>query len=203
MRILFFVVAVLAMIVLSVPARASLPYYNADLGYTIWLPESWNEAPPDSLNAHELAGCALPVRGTVAPDWRAGYVHPSPGRTCALLVEAKPGRTMRDADISNFNSFLVRSLARSIREDVRLPGEPVTVFKDATYFRDRKTLRIETEVAGSGGAVLSMAYIVYTRKGMLAFTAFVDPADRETRQAVDKAVLSVYLDDRLRLAAER
>jgi hypothetical protein len=110
---------------------------------------------------------------------------------------------MRTADISNFNNFLVRSLTRSIREGVRLPGEPVTVFKDATYFRDKKTLRIETEVARDGRTMLSLAYIVYTRKGMLTFTAFVDPADREARQAVDKAVLSVYLDERLRLASDR
>ncbi|WP_319581766.1 hypothetical protein [uncultured Pseudodesulfovibrio sp.] len=199
MRSLFFVVAVLAMIIFSAPAWASLPYYNADLGYTIWLPESWTEAPPDSLNGLERTGCAWPGQ-SMAPDWRAGYVHPSSERTCSLLVEVKPGRTMQDADISNFNSFLVRSLARSIREDVRLPGGPVTVFKDATYFQDRKTLRIETEVARNGETVLSMAYIVYTRKGMLNFTAFVDPADREARRAVDKAVLSVYLDDRLRLA---
>ncbi|XXJ18668.1 hypothetical protein ACR42D_03765 [Desulfovibrio caledoniensis] len=202
MRVLFFIVAFLAMIVFSAPAWASLPYYNADLGYTIWLPKSWTEAPPDALHTLERPCCALPVRG-MAPNWRAGYVHPAGGRTCSLLVEAKPGRTMRAADISNFNSFLVRSLARAIREEVRLPGEPVTVFKDATYFRDKKTLRIETEVAGNGERVLSLAYIVYTRKGMLTFTAFVDPADRETRQAVDKAVLSVYLDERLRLAAER
>ena len=202
MRLLFFIVAVLAMIVFSAPAWASLPYYNADLGYTIWLPKSWSEAPPDSLGALERTCCAWPGRA-MAPDWRAGYVHPGGGRTCSLLVEAKPGRTMRDADISNFNNFLVRSLARSIREDVRLPGEPVRVFKDATYFRDKRTLRIETEVAGNGETVLSLAYIVYTRKGMLTFAAFVDPADREARQAVDKAVLSVYLDERLRLAVDR
>jgi hypothetical protein len=202
MRLLFFIVAFIAMIVFSAPAWASLPYYNADLGYTIWLPKSWSEAPSDSLDAWEQARGAWPVQG-MSPDWRAGYVHPGRERMCSLLVEAKPGRTMRTADISNFNNFLVRSLTRSIREGVRLPGEPVTVFKDATYFRDKKTLRIETEVARDGRTMLSLAYIVYTRKGMLTFTAFVDPADREARQAVDKAVLSVYLDERLRLASDR
>jgi hypothetical protein len=202
MRALFFLVAILAMIVFSAPAWASLPYYNADMGYTIWLPRGWSEAPPDSLDALERTGGAWPAMG-VTPDRRAGYVDPGRGRTCSLLVEVKPGRTMLAADISNFNRFLVRSLTRSIRNRVRLPGDPVTVFKDATYFRDKRTLRIETEVAKNGVTVLSLAYVVYTRKGMLTFTALVDPADREARQAVDKAVLSVYLDDRLRLAADR
>ena len=204
MRLLFFIIAVLAVTVLSASASAwaSLPYYNADLGYTIWLPKSWSEAPSGSLDALERSGCAWPGQ-RMAPDWRAGYVHPEGGRTCSLLVEVKHGRTMWAADISNFNSFLVRSLARAIREDVRLPGEPVTVFKDATYFPDKKTLRIETEVAVNDETVLSLAYIVYTRKGMLTFTAFVNPANREARQAVDKAVLSVYLDERLRLAGDR
>jgi hypothetical protein len=202
MRALFFLVALLAMIVFSAPAWASLPYYNAEMGYTIWLPKGWSEAPPDSLDAFGRTGGAWSVQGA-APDRRAGYVDPGRGRTCSLVVEVKPGRTMRTADISNFNNFLVRSLTRSIREEVRLPGDPVTVFKDATYFRDKRTLRIETEVAQGGVTMLSLAYIVYTRKGMLTFTALVDPADREARQAVDEAVLSVYLDERVRYAAYR
>ena len=197
MRALSFAVALCATILFALPARASLPYYNADMGYTIWLPKGWSEAPPDSLDAFARPRGAWPVQGMV-PDWQAGYVDPDRGRTCSLLVEVKPGRTMCAADISNFNSFLVRSLTRAIREQVRLPGGAVTVFRDATYFREQKTLRIETEVARSGATVLSLAYVVYTRKGMLTFTAFVDPADREARLAVDKAVLSVYLDDRLR-----
>ncbi|MGE4424299.1 MAG: hypothetical protein AB7D39_18515 [Pseudodesulfovibrio sp.] len=202
MRALFFLVAFLAMIVFSAPAWASLPYYNAEMGYTIWLPKGWSEASPDSLDAFGRTGGAWPAQN-VTPERRAGYMDPGRGRTCSLLVEVKPGRTMRAADISNFNRFLVRSLARSIREGVRLPGDPVTVFKDATYFQDKRTLRIETEVAQNGVTVLSLAYIVYTRKGMLTFTAFVDPADREARRAVDQAVLSVYLDERLRPASDR
>lgn len=197
MRACSFLVAFVAAMVLSSPARASLPYYNADMGYTIWLPKSWSEAPPDSLDAFGRALGPWPVQG-MTPHWQAGYVKPQGGRACRLLVEVKPGRRMLDADISNFNQFLVRSLARSLRERVALPGDPVTVFKDAAYFRDKKTLRIETEVVRDGETMLGLAYIVYTRKGMLAFTAFVDPADREARQTVDKAVLSLYLDDRLR-----
>jgi hypothetical protein len=202
MRMLLFVAAALATMFFAVPAWASLPHYNADLGYTIWLPSGWNETTPDSLDVPERACLAWPDRGA-APDRRAGYVLSGGEGTGTLLVEARPGRTMLDADISNFNRFLVRSLARSIREHVRLPGEPVTVFRDAAYFRDQKTLRVETEVVENGVTMLSLAYIVYTRKGMLTFTALVDSADRVARQAVDKAVLSVYLDERLRPAAGR
>jgi hypothetical protein len=202
MRTLFFPVAFLAMIAFSVPARASLPYYNADMGYTIWLPKGWSEAPPDSLDALGRP-CGAWAAPASSPDRRAGYVAPGRGRQCSLLVEVKPGRAMRTADISNFNRFLVRSLTRSIRDGVRLPGEPVTVFKDAAYYRDKRTLRIETEVARDGKSVLSLVYVVYTRKGMLTFSALVDPADREGRQAVDKAVLSVYLDERVRYASDR
>lgn len=197
MRTLSIAVALVATILFSSPAWASLPYYNADMGYTIWLPKSWNEASQDSLDAFQQALGPWPVPG-MTPHWQAGYVNPHGERTCRLLVEVKPGRRMQDSDISNFNRFMVRSLIRSLRERVPLPGDPVTVFKDAAYFHDKKTLRIETEVVRGGETVLGLAYIVYTRKGMLAFTAFVDPADRKSLQIVDKAVLSLYLDDRLR-----
>ncbi|WP_272701100.1 hypothetical protein [Desulfovibrio sp. Fe33] len=196
MRILFFIVAVIAMIIFSAPVWASLPYCNPDVGYTIWLPQDWTEASADYLDSAERARMPWPVQG-MAPDWKAGYVN-ADGRGCSLLVEVKPGRKMQASDISNFNRFLIRSLTRSIRDQARLPGDPVTVFKDASYFKDKKTLRIETEVSRDGETKLNLAYIVYTRKGMLAFAASVDPGDAKARRAVDEAVLSVYLDDKLR-----
>lgn len=196
MRMLFFIVAVLAMLVFSAPAWASLPYYNSDVGYTIWLPKTWSEAAPSSLD--RFAGAARPWPGRdAAPDWKAGY-RPSSGGPSSLLVEIKPGRKMQPADISNFNRFLVQSLTRSIRDQVRLPGAPRLVFKDATYFGEKKTLRIETLVEREGRAMLSLAYVVYTRKGMLSFVGFVDPDDAQGRQTIDKAVLSIYLDDSIR-----
>lgn len=196
MRILFFIVAVLAMFVFSAPAWASLPYYNSDVGYTIWLPKSWSEATPSSLDRFAEVVRPWPGRDS-APDWKAGY-GPSSGGVCSLLVELRPGRKMQPADISNFNRFLVQSLARSLRNQSRLPGAPHMVFKDAAYFSDKKTLRIETLVEREGRNMLSLAYVVYTRKGMLSFVGFVDPDDAQARQTIDKAVLSVYLDDAIR-----
>lgn len=192
MRALFFLVAFLAMLVFSAPVWASLPYYNADIGYTIWLPKSWSEAQPSQLQGLESRK-TWPVQG-MAPDWKAGYTCPA----CSLLVELKPGRKMQAADISNFNRFLVQSLTRAVREQVRLPGAPVMAFKDATYFQDKKTLRIETEVRENGRTMVNLAYIVYTRRGMLTFVGFVEPSDTQARQIIDKAVLSVYLDDKVR-----
>ncbi|WP_316897709.1 hypothetical protein [Pseudodesulfovibrio indicus] len=196
MRTLFFLIAILAMLVFSAPAWASLPYYNSDVGYTIWLPKTWSEAAPSSLDRFAGAGRPWPGQDT-APDWKAGYC-PSSGGPCSLLVEIKPGRKMQPADISNFNRFLLQSLARSIRNQSRLPGVPRMAFKDATYFSEKKTLRIETLVERGGRSMLSLAYVVYTRKGMLSFLGFVDPDDAQARQTIDKAVLSLYLDDAIR-----
>ena len=187
MRILFFLVAFLAMLVFSAPVWASLPYYNPDMGYTIWLPKTWNVVPAGELGKAEPFCCSVPVHD-MAPDWRAGYVSPAGGPV--LLVEVRPGRKMHTADISNFNRFVVRSLRQNDRPSVRL--------KDATYFGEKKTLRIESEIEVNGRTMLSLSYIVYTRKGMLNFVGFVAPGDDQARAAIDKAVLSLYLDDSIR-----
>jgi len=187
MRVLFFLVAFLAMIIFSAPVWASLPYYNPDMGYTIWLPKTWSAVPAGELGKAEGFSCSVPVHG-MAPDWRAGYASPAGGPV--LLVEVRPGRKMRAADISNFNRFVVRSLRRADRAGVRL--------KDAAYFGEKKTLRIESEVETGGRTMLSLSYIVYTRKGMLNFVGFVAPGDDRARAAIDKAVLSLYLDDSVR-----
>lgn len=192
MRILFFLVAFLAMLVFSAPVWASLPYYNSDMGYTIWLPKSWNEASANYLEWAELSRQPLPVQG-MSPDWKAGYFNPTGGHGPALLVEIKHGRKMHAADISNFNRFIVQSLSRAIKD-----GETGLSLKDATYFREKKTLRIESEVDVNGRTMLSLAYIVYTRKGMLNFVGYVEPGDDLARSTIDKAVLSLYLDDNLR-----
>jgi hypothetical protein len=186
MRILFFLVAFLAMIIFSAPVWASLPYYNPDMGYTIWLPNTWNVVPVGELETAEGFSCPVPVHD-MAPEWRAGYVSPAGGPV--LLVEVRPGRKMHAADISNFNRFVIRSIRRS--------GSPVRL-KDATYIGEKKTLRIESEVEFDGRTMLSLTYIVYTRKGILNFVGFAAPGDDEARSAIDKAVLSLYLDDSVR-----
>lgn len=188
MRTRIFLAALAATLLFAAPSLASLPYYNRDMGYTIWLPETWNPVPAGELEQAAVPCC--PVHG-MAPDWRAAYARPSGGPV--LLVEARPGRRMRAPDIANFNRFIVRSLRREGREGVR--------FRDADYFDDRRTLRIETEVTVRGRTMLSLSYVVYTRKGMLNFVGLVRPGDAETRAAIDKAVLSLYLDDALRAEA--
>ena len=187
MRILFFIVAFLAMVIFSAPVWASLPYYNPDMGYTIWLPKAWNVASGGDLERAESFGGPVPICA-MPPDWKAGYVSPSAGPV--LLVEVKPGRKMHVSDISNFNRFIVRSLRRDAGSDVRL--------KDVTYFGEKKILRIESEVDVGDRTMLSLSYIVYTRKGMLNFVGYVESCDDQARSAIDKAVLSLYLDDGVR-----
>lgn len=193
MRVLFFLVALTAMLVFSAPAWASLPHYNSKIGYTIWLPKDWSVAPDSYLKWAGKTRRPLPVQN-VAPKWEAGYFSPTGTGGRSLLVEIKHGRKMHAADISNFNRFLVRSLHRKKAgigsDDFRL--------KDATYFKDKRTLRLETEIVRERETVLSLTYIVYTRKGMLTFVGYLDPADVQAKLTLDKAVLSVYLDDAIR-----
>jgi len=195
MRNSIIVVALCAFFLCASSAVASLPHYNSDIGYTIWLPKHWTVASSSDLEIAEGACKPLPVQGLM-PNWEAGYINPDSGRGCRLLVEAKPGRKMRPADISNFNNFIVRSLKRSPLHDADNPG--CVTLKNATYFRDKKILRLETEVGRGEQAMLGLTYIVYTRKGMLTFVGYFDPADEQTQEAIDKAVLSLYLDDTVR-----
>lgn len=186
MRILFFLVAFVAVFVFSAPVWASLPHYNRDMGYTIWLPKTWSAASDGDLERAENTSRTVPVHG-MAPDWKAGYLSSPDGPL--LLVEGKPGRKIPVADISNFNRFIIRSLNRA-GGGVRLKG--------AVYYGERKTLRIESEVETGGRTVLSLTYVVYTRKGMLLFAGYAKPGDDQARAAIDKAVMSLYLDDGVR-----
>nr|WP_321255422.1 hypothetical protein [uncultured Pseudodesulfovibrio sp.] len=177
------------------PAAASLPHYNSDIGYTIWLPKHWTVASNSDLEIAEGACKPLPVQGLMS-NWEAGYINSESGRECRLLVEAKPGRKMRPADISNFNNFIVRSLKQSPLYEVKNPG--CVTLKTATYFEDKKVLRLVTEMGRGEHAMVGLTYIVYTRKGMLTFVGYLDPADDQTQKAIDKAMLSLYLDDGIR-----
>ncbi|MCJ2164455.1 MULTISPECIES: hypothetical protein [unclassified Pseudodesulfovibrio] len=197
MRIVCFVAALIAALVFSIPVWASLPYYNSDIGYTIWLPKGWSEVSECDLKSVEQAGTPFPVRGMM-PDWQAGYCSPAEGGVHSLLVEVQPGRKMHAADISNFNRFIVESISRSGQAQWQLPDTPRLTLKDATYIQEKKTLRLESEVVHRGETMLSLTYIVYTRKGMLTFVGYVDPGDAQARKSIDKAVLSLYLDDNIR-----
>lgn len=187
MRISLSLIALCGLLLSAIPALASLPYYNADMGYTIWLPGSWVEKQPKDIEHARVK--PLPVHGAHS-DWEAGYVLPEAG--CSLLVGLQPGRKMNRADISNFNHFLVRTMKR-------LDGDANgTVLKGATYIKEKKVLRLESELIHDGNPILGIAYVVYTRKGLLTFVGYVDPDDDAVRESLDKAVFSLYLDDSVR-----
>lgn len=188
MRKILLFMTVFAYALCASPALASLPHYNADIGYTIWLPKSWDKAPESYLDWADSSLRPVPVQGERS-NWQDGYLCPEHGKGPSLLVEVKHGRKMHAADISNFNSFLVRSLTRRY-EDVSL--------KDASYIEEKRTLRLEAEMVHEGEPLLSLTYVVYTRIGILTFVGYVDPADTEAKATIDKAVLSLYLDDSIR-----
>ena len=77
-------------------------------------------------------------------------------------------------------------------------GFNLITLKNATYFKEKKVLRIETEMDNGKKVFLSLTYIVYTRTGMLTFVGYMDPIDIQAKLTIDKAVLSLYLDDDVR-----
>jgi len=197
MRFLIFIITLGVMVVFAAPAKASLPYYNPDVGYTIWLPKSWSEAGHSYLKWAEQSQKPVPVQGDTS-NWKAGYFSPTDGHGRSLLVEVKPGRRMSTTAISNFNRFIVKTLSRMSDQETFEAGRSKVVLKDATYFKEKKVLRVEAEMSKAGQTVLSLTYIVYTRTGMLTFVGYVDPADVQAKLTIDKAVLSLYLDDDVR-----
>ena len=197
MRFFIFITALGVLVLFAAPAKASLPYYNQDVGYTIWLPKSWSEAGHSYLKWAEKSQKPVPVQGDTS-NWKAGYFSPTDGHARSLLVEVKRGRRMSTTAISNFNRFIVKSLSRLSDQGTADPNRDRIVLKDATYFKEKKVLRVETEMSKDGQTVLSLTYIVYTRTGMLTFVGYVDPADVQAKLTIDKAVLSLYLDDDVR-----
>ncbi|NDV18548.1 hypothetical protein GO013_03830 [Pseudodesulfovibrio sp. JC047] len=191
-----FVLAVLCLLSVCVsPAIASLPYYNKDIGYTIWLPKGWTVASSRDLERAGEQCRPLPIQGLTS-HWVAGYMTPELGEGCRLLVEVKPGRKMRPADISNFNNYIVRSLRQSPLDSA--DDADSVVLKNATYYKEKKVLRIETTIGRGKHALLGLTYIVYTRKGMLTFVGYLAPGEKHMQKVLDTAVLSLYLDDPIR-----
>lgn len=190
----------LAMVLVCLVApnvHASLPYYNSDVGYTIWLPKSWFEANNNYLAWAQKAQKPVPIQGD-SPQWKAGYFSPMDGHARSLLVEVKHGRRMNTADISNFNRFVVRNLKRMSDQESIAQGFDQISLKSANYFKDKKILRLETEMVKKTRTILSLTYIVYTRIGILTFVGYVDPSDVQAKLTIDKAVMSLYLDDNVR-----
>lgn len=190
MRSLLLAVIVAAFFAWTTSAFAALPYYNQDLGYTIWLAEDWTEASDavlsDFSNFHD--GVASGRLG-----WEAGYTLK--GASTSLLVSEIQGRVVSKTSISNFNRHVVRELLRRSKSNVEWQNKGLISLKQANFDSQKNMLRLEMEAsAPSGQRVTSIVYIVYTTTGMLKFVGLVEPGDSEGVQAIDKAVASLYLD---------
>ena len=173
--------ALLALFVLfASPAEASLPYYNPDLGYTIWLDGGWSEAPRALLARYEGVEDGLAAQHG---GWTAGYALDGSPRTC-LLVSTIQGRVVSPTAIANFNRFVVRTLLRAgDRAPVRL--------RKANFLSAKNMLRLEMDMAGP---LTSVVYLVYTRAGILKFTGIASRGDAPAVRAIDRAVSTLYLD---------
>ena len=123
-----------AVVLFSVPAVASLPYYNRDLGYTIWLSEEWVEAPEVFLSQFSQFhdGVAADMAG-----WEAGYTLS--GGDVSLIVSELHGRVVSKASIGNFNQFVIRELQRTARA-VPSWSKQDRIHLNTANFEDRKSV---------------------------------------------------------------
>lgn len=195
MRYYFAAAVCVAVVLVSVPAFASLPYYNQELGYTIWLSDGWAEAPDVFLSgyAHLDDGVAGHMAG-----WEAGYTLTGSGRA-SLLVTQLHGRVISKASIGNFNQFVVRQLKRASHEDHSGNRPGVVCLNRASFDSRKNMLRLEMDTADrSGKKMTSVVYIVYTNGCMLKFVGLAEPGDVQSVAAIDAAVSSLYLDYGLR-----
>jgi hypothetical protein len=189
-------VAVLAVVLLwPAGAAASLPYYNQDLGYTIWLPGGWAEVSGTSLSRFSRFHDGL---ASLETGWEAGYRLESPSPVC-LLVSRLPGRVVSKEHIGNFNRFVVRDLKRGCSDHAVVGRDAPLSLTRASFCEKRNMLRLELDGAVlHGRAVTTVVFIVYTSTGMLKFVGLVDPGDTRGVRAVDEAVSTLYLDYGLR-----
>jgi len=191
-----FLYSFLLMVLCALPAQAALPYYNADLGYTIWLAEGWTEVPNADLSRFDgfRDGVSAYMTG-----WEAGYVMA--GETQAeLLVSELHGRVISKQGIANFNRFVVRELEKASRKAGR---EGCARLRSARFDSQRNFLRLEMDSTMCGGeAVTSVVYIVYTSTGMLKFSGLASQGDTGAVRAIDAAVATLYLDYGLRQECE-
>lgn len=190
MRTLLFTVIIGVCLAWAASAFAALPYYNQDLGYTIWLADGWEEA-PDSLLSRFSDFHDGVAHGQVG--WEAGYVLEDD--SASLLVCEIHGKVVSKSSINNFNRHVVRELMRRTRAADEWQNKGRLALKDAQFDSGKNTLRLEMETSAPGGdRVTSIVYIVYTATGMLKFVGVAEPGDVESVQAIDKAVATLYLD---------
>lgn len=194
MRKLLIVVTVATLLAWTASAFAALPYYNQNLGYTIWLADEWVEAPDAVLSGfndfHD--GVSADMVG-----WKAGYTLK--GESTSLLVSEIQGRVVSRTSISNFNHHVVRQLKRRSKAVNEWQTRECISLKCANFDSRKNMLRLEMEASGPAGhRVTSIVYIVYTSVGMLKFVGLAEPGDHKGIQAIDKAVASLYFHEGLR-----
>lgn len=174
-----------------VPAWASLPYYNQELGYIIWLPKEWREAPDTMLSDFKEFDDGLAAHMV---GWEAGYVL-NGNRTVRLLVSELSGKVTTKAFIGNFNRHVIRQVKQTAEQHAGISGEPVVRLREASYDGDKKMLRLEMDrMDPSGSRLVSVVYIVYAEEGMLKFVGLVEPGDAEGLAAIDTVVSTLYLE---------
>ncbi|QGY38897.1 hypothetical protein GM415_01670 [Pseudodesulfovibrio cashew] len=193
-RLPVLVAALLFCVLFAAPALASLPYYNRDLGYTIWLGDGWSVAENARLERFALVEDGLDA---LAAGWEAGYVLNGSDSVC-LLVSKLSGRVVSRNAISEFNRHVVRQLQRDTGRSRGWRAESPVHLRRANYDSDKAVLRLEMDATGQNGRPVSaVVYIVYTRGGMLKFLGLTEKGDAAGLRAIDKAVSTLYLDQGL------
>ena len=173
------------------PAWASLPYYNEELGYIIWLPKEWHEASDDMLSDFREFDDGLAAHMV---GWEAGYVL-NGNNTVRLLVSELSGKANSKAFISNFNRHVIRQVKKAGEQHVTSRGEPLVRLREASYDGSKKMLRLEMDRRDSSGSeMVSVVYIVYAKEGRLKFVGLVEPGDKDGVVAIDKVVSTLYLE---------
>lgn len=195
MRYIIFLGLLVVSLACAVPAMASLPYYNQNLGYTIWLADGWIEAPDGFLSEFSEFKDGVVA---VMDGWEVGYTLGGPAQV-SLLVSELHGRVVSKESIGNFNRHVIKELQRRYKNTPEWSHEKRARLTKANFISKRNMLRLEMDVADPAGRQkTSIVYIIYTSTGMLKFVGLVEPGDARGVKAIDDAVATLYLDYGLR-----
>lgn len=182
--------SVLFVLVFSAPVWAALPYYNQDLGYTIWLGDGWIEA-PESLAHFTDYRDGLSAKNF---GWQAAYTL-GDSSNVSLLVSRLQGKMITRSTIANFNRHVVRELKKLSANPQGWNNKAGICLHKANYDSGKNILRLEMDALGPSGTLMtSVVYIVYTRGAMLKFVGLTEAGDSKGVAAIDAAVSTLYLD---------
>ncbi|QJB55293.1 hypothetical protein [Pseudodesulfovibrio sp. zrk46] len=189
----FYVAAMTAMVLFcAVPAKASVPYYNRDLGYTIWLAKGWKEVSPSILDQAEFLDGI--VSGMDSAGRSAGYVLED--REAHLTVTELHGRVVSKTAINNFNRYVVRQVSRHAKDGC---AKRSVCLRRANFDKAKNMLRMELDAHDSDGRpITSVIYIVYTSQCMIKCVGTVLRGDEDGLRDIDATVSSLYFDRGLR-----